>query len=107
MLDSVTLVSAITGFFGIAQSIKEKKEPIAPPIYNFDLYRKDILSGCSTNQLYKYQHKGRYKKPDIIEPHRNSNGQIIIEDMERYRTDAAKYGVVQAQKWIREGRYNR
>ncbi len=108
MLDSVTIVSAITGVFGIVQSIKEKLEPKAPPIYNFELYQKDIIRGCSSKQLYQYQHKGRYKQPDnIIQPHRNSKGQIVIENMERYRADATQHGVVQAQKWIREGRYNK
>lgn len=108
MFDVVTIMSGISVLFGITQSIKENKEPIAPPIHNFDLYRKDILDGCGTHQLHRNQLSGRYRKPDNInKPHKNNKGQIIIEDMEKYRDDAARYGVVQAQIWIREGKYNK
>lgn len=46
-------------------------------------------------------------KPSHPEPHRDpQSGKIIIENSKLYREDVINYGAVQAQKWVREGKYN-
>ena len=46
-------------------------------------------------------------KPTHHEPHRDpESGKIIIENCKLYQEDVINYGAVQAQKWVREGKYN-
>lgn len=41
------------------------------------------------------------------EPHRDpESGKIIIENGKLYKEDVMNFGAVQAQKWVREGKYN-
>lgn len=54
---ALTVISII---YIIYKLIKEALEPTAPPIDNFDLYRKDILSGADSKTLYKNQLNGKY-----------------------------------------------
>lgn len=69
----------IVSFFGsITQAIKEAREPIV-----------------QTN------------KKTYPEPHRDpESGKILIENCKLYYEDLKKYGACQAQKWVRQGRYN-
>jgi hypothetical protein len=62
------------------QLIKEAKEPVAPA--------KNLV-----NKTYP-------------EPHRDENGKIIIENSLLYKEDVRNYGAVQAQKWVKQGKYN-
>lgn len=46
-------------------------------------------------------------KPSHPEPHRDpESGKIIIENGKLYKEDVMNFGAVQAQKWVREGKYN-
>lgn len=40
------------------------------------------------------------------EPHRTEDGRIIIENCKLYNEDVRKYGAYQAQKWVKQGKYN-
>lgn len=45
--------------------------------------------------------------PSHPEPHKDpETGKIIIENNKLYYEDIDKYGASQAQKWVKEGRYN-
>lgn len=57
-------ILAIIGIlYALYRIIKEACEPEAPTIDNFELYRKDIISGVDHKTLYKNQLNGRYSKP--------------------------------------------
>lgn len=48
-----------------------------------------------------------YTQPSHPEPHRDpKSGKIMIENCKLYYEDIDKYGASQAQKWVREGKYN-
>ncbi|MBP3399611.1 MAG: hypothetical protein J6K75_07635, partial [Erysipelotrichaceae bacterium] len=50
---------------------------------------------------------GKYKSVNTYpEPHRDSNGKIIIENNLLYKQDLLKYGGAQTMKWVKQGKYN-
>lgn len=106
MLDALFIVSII----GTAwQIIKESCEPTIPAENwaNKELYNKDIMSGISVEQRMKNLKNGKYKLTETYpEPHRAKDGRIIIENCKLYHEDVQRYGAVQAQKWVKQGRYN-
>lgn len=54
---------AVVGIlYALYRGIKETCEPEAPVIRNFDLYRKDIISGVDHKTLYKNHLNGKYNK---------------------------------------------
>lgn len=74
---------------------------------NKDLYMEDLLNGMPIEERMRNARKGRYKLTETYpEPHRNSNGQIIIENYELYSEDLKTYGAYQTHKWIEQGKYN-
>ena len=96
-------------FITIGQLIKEKCEPIIPSENwaNKDLIYKDKMSGISAKEFEYNLVNGKYKVTEKYpEPHRDKNGKIIVENEKLYKEDLLKYGSVQAQKWIKQGRYN-
>ena len=92
------------------QAIKEHYEPTIPAENwaNKDLYYEDMMDGVSIEQRMKNLKNGKYKLTETYpEPHRNPvSGKIVIENCKLYREDVKIYGAVQAQKWVKQGRYN-
>ena len=96
-------------FITASQMIKEATEPIIPAENweNKDLIYKDRMSGMSDKEFHRNLVNGKYKVVNKYgEPHRNERGQIIVENGTLYREDVNKYGCVQAQRWMRQGKYN-
>lgn len=106
MLDLLFIVSIIDS---IAQVFRENNKPVVP-IENWankDLYYEDMMSGSSTKQLMKNVENGKYRAKEVYpEPHRGADGRIIIENCKLYNEDLLNYGAVQAQKWVKQGKYN-
>lgn len=46
------------------------------------------------------------KKQKHPEPHRDSSGKVVIENCKLFEEDKRKYGVMQAYKWVEQGKYN-
>jgi hypothetical protein len=89
--------------------IKESCEPTIPAENwaNKELYYQDMMNGVSAEQRMKNVKNGKYKLVEKYpEPHRDKNGKIIIENSKLYKEDCLKYGAVQAQKWVKQGKYN-
>ena len=106
MFDLLLIVSLIgTG----VQMIKEHCEPTIPAENwaNKELYYQDIMNGVSVEQRMRNLKNGKYISMETYpEPHRAEDGRIIIENCTLYHEDVEKYGAVQAQKWVKQGRYN-
>lgn len=74
---------------------------------NTELVHKDIMNGVSVEQQIKNAHNGRYIVTEKYpEPHRNKNGQIVIENTPLWRDDLRKYNPLQVKKWVEQGKYN-
>lgn len=90
--------------------ISEKLTPTIPAENwaNRELQHEDMMNGMSMEEILRNVEKGRYKLTGSpTEPHRDPvSGKIIIENCKLYHEDVYKYGAVQAQKWVREGKYN-
>lgn len=107
MFDLLFIVSIV----GTAvQAIKEACTPTIPAENwaNKELYHKDIMNGVSIEQRMKNLENGKYKMTNTYpEPHRDpASGKIIIENNSLYDEDVLNYGAVQAQKWVKQGKYN-
>lgn len=100
----------IASIFGTCvQAIKEAKEPVIPAENwaNKELYHKDMMNGVSVEERMKNLKNGKYKLTEVYpEPHRDSDGRIIIENCKLYDDDLKKYGAVQTYKWVEQGKYN-
>ena len=100
----------IAALIGAAfQGIKEAFTPTisAEQWANKELQFQDRMNGMTEKEILKNAEKGRYilttKYP---EPHRNEYGQIKIENCKLWEEDLAKYGSVQVDKWVKQGKYN-
>lgn len=106
MLNGLFITSLIaTGI----EYIKEKfvKEVPAENWTNEEMYYEDVINGVPIEQRMKNLHNGKYKQTEVYpEPHRNSNGKIIIENTLLYESDIEKYGAYQTYKWVEQGKYN-
>lgn len=107
MLDGLFIISLI----GTAiQWFKEATEPTIPAENwaNKELYHEDIMDGVSIEQRMKNLRNGKYKITETHpEPHRDPvSGKIIIENCRLYKEDVGNYGAVQAQQWVKQGKYN-
>lgn len=91
------------------QAIKEYCAPVIPAENwgNKELIQQDRMRGISDKEFSRNLANGRYKLTETFpEPHRTSDGKIIIENSQLYYDDVRKYGAVQAQKWVSQGKYN-
>ena len=91
------------------QAIKEAYEPTIPAENwgNKELINKDRMNGISEKEFARFLANGKYKLVENYpEPHKDKNGKIIIENCRLYNEDVMNYGAVQAQKWVRQGKYN-
>lgn len=110
MLDGLFIASVVGSF---VQAVKEKFAKTVPAENwaNRELYNKDLMSGMSAEQLMKNVENGKYKgevkeKEKYPEPHRNSDGKIVIENCRLYEEDVKKYNAYQVGQWIKQGKYN-
>lgn len=89
--------------------IKETLTPTIPAENwaNKDLINQDRMNGMSEKEILENVKKGRYIVTEKYpEPHRNERGQIIIENCKLWHADLNKYGAVQTDKWVKQGKYN-
>lgn len=104
------LLFAVSAVVTVAQLVKESCEkPIPAENWgNMDLWREDVIKGVPIEQRMKNLENGKYKlKEKYPEPHRDpKSGKIIIENCKLFDEDCKKYGVVQAYKWVDQGKYN-
>lgn len=106
MLDGLFILSLIGT---CVQLFKEKTEPTIPAENwgNKELYHQDLMNGVPVKQRMKNLENGKYiLKETYPEPHRDTDGKIIIENNLLYKEDLRKYGAVQTQKWVKQGKYN-
>lgn len=74
---------------------------------NEELIRQDRMNGISEKEFSRNLANGKYRITETYpEPHRMKDGRIIIENCKLYDEDVRKYGVPQAHKWMRQGKYN-
>lgn len=106
MFDGLFIISLIgTGI----QLIKESFEPTISSSHweNKDLIYKDTLKGISPEEFQHNLANGKYKATKHYpKPHRDVNGQIIIENSKLYNEDLMKFGAVQTMEWVKQGKYN-
>ena len=106
MFDGLFIVSLV----GTAvQAIKEACTPTIPAENwaNKDLYHEDIMNGVSIEQRIKNAQNGKYKPTKTYpEPHRDTDGKIIIENCELYYSDLQNFGAYKTQQWVKQGKYN-
>ena len=106
MLEGLFIASLIGTCY---QAIKEACQPTIPAENwaNKELIHKDRMNGISEKEFARNLANGKYKVTETYpEPHRMEDGRIIIENYELYKEDCRKYGVPQAHKWMRQGKYN-
>ena len=100
------VVSIIYTIYALIKESCEKPIP-AENWANKDLYYEDILNGVPIEQRMKNVRNGKYKLTEKYpEPHRWPDGKIAIENDWQYEMDCRTHGVVQAQKWVKQGKYN-
>lgn len=96
----------------IGAGVKLIKEAMEKPIpaenwANKDLYYEDMVNGVSVEQRMKNLKNGKYRLEETYpEPHRGKDGRIVIENCKLFNEDKKNYGIEQAYKWIKQGRYN-
>ena len=104
------ILGIIAIIYTVYRLIKEACEPTIPAENwaNKELIHKDRMNGISEKEFSKNLKNGKYKLTETYpEPHRDpKTGQIIIENSLLYKEDLKKYGAVQAQQWVRQGKYN-
>lgn len=100
------MVTLLPNGIGILKDGFSKKVP-AENWANKELYYQDMMNGMSPEERLRNVRNGRYKLVENHpEPHRDEKGRIIVENTLLYRSDLNKYGAVQAQKWMKQGKYN-
>lgn len=103
----VLFIGSIIG--GLVEYVKEHSEPVIPAENwaNKKLYNDDIANGVSVEQRIKNAENGKYKIKNVYpEPHKDANGDIIIENSQLYYDDLINYGAYQTQQWVKQGKYN-
>lgn len=106
----------ILGIIGILfagkELLQEKCTPVIPADnwQNWKEIQKDILNPeCNNNQFMKNLTNGKYRKTEqITEPHRDSAGNIIIDNTVLFWEDvnSHQYSVEQIERFKQSGRYN-
>lgn len=103
----VLFIGSIIG--GLVEYVKEYSEQVIPAENwaNKKLYNDDIANGVSVEQRIKNAENGKYKIKNVYpEPHKDVNGDIIIENSQLYYDDLINYGAYQTQQWVKQGKYN-
>lgn len=107
MLDGLFIISLIGTAIQWCKETFSKEIP-ASHWANKELYYKDLMNGVPVEQRIKNAENGKYRITKTYpEPHRDPvSGKIIIENCRLYKEDVRNYGAVQAQQWVRQGKYN-
>ena len=107
MLDGLFIISLIGTAIQWCKETFSKEIP-AENWANKELYYKDLMNGVPVEQRIKNAENGKYRITETYpEPHRDPvSGKIIIENCRLYKEDVRNYGAVQAQQWVRQGKYN-
>lgn len=106
------ILGIIGTLFSARELIKERHTPVIPAEnwQNRELIQKDILNPeCSNNQFMKNLASGKYRKLEqAIEPHRDSAGNIIIDNTVLFWEDvnSHQYSTAQIERFKQSGRYN-
>lgn len=97
----------------IKNTLKEFKKEHTPAIpaenwENKELYYQNLANGVSQKECERNARNGKYKLAGKYpEPHKDpKTGQIIIENCLLYNEDKVKYGILKANEWAKQGRYN-
>lgn len=108
----LNILGAVAAVLTGKELIKEKCTPVIPAEnwQNRELIQKDILNpDCSNNQFMKNLVNGKYRKTEqITEPHRDSAGNIIIDNTVLFWEDvnSHQYSTTQIERFKQSGRYN-
>lgn len=98
--------------FASKELIQEKCTPVIPADnwQNWKEIQKDIQNPkCNNEQFMKNLANGKYRKPEqITEPHRDSAGNIIIDNTVLFWEDvnSHQYSITQIERFKQSGRYN-
>lgn len=108
----LNILGAVAAVLTGKELIQEKCTPVIPAEnwQNRELIQKDILNPeCSNNQFMKNLANGKYRKPEqAAEPHRDSAGNIIIDNAVLFWEDinSHQYSTAQIERFKQSGRYN-
>lgn len=70
------------------------------------VWREDIIRGASVEEQQYNIENGLYIKETHIEPHRDCDGNIVIENAQLYYNDLMYYNPSQVYEWVEQGKYN-
>ena len=108
----INILSILAAVLTGKELIKEKCTPGIPAEnwQNRELIQKDILNpDCSNNQFMKNLVNGKYRKTEqTTEPHKDSDGNIIIDNTVLFWEDvnSHQYSTAQIEQFKQSGRYN-
>ena len=108
----LNILGAVAAVLIGKELIKEKCTPVIPAEnwQNRELIQKDILNPeCSNNQFMKNLANGKYRKTEqAAEPHKDSAGNIIIDNTVLFWEDvnSHQYSTAQIERFKQSGRYN-
>ena len=106
MFDGLFIVSMIMSGLEYIKESFEREIP-AENWANKELIDRDIMNDVPVEQRIMNAQNGKYKQVSTYqEPHRGSDGKIIIENSKLYHEDLMNCGSVQTIKWVEQGKYN-
>lgn len=111
-VELLAIISMIVLIYGIFKKPSPPKN--TDDLYaNHDLIRADRISGMSEKEIVRNAQNRRYYIPKEVTqtyqaPHRSSDytNRIIIENEELYKEDFYRFGPLNAQEWMEQGKYN-
>ena len=108
----INILSILAAVLTGKELIQENCTPVIPAENwkNRELIQKDILNPeCNNNQFMRNLTNGKYRKLErAAEPHRDSAGNIIIDNTVLFWEDvnSHQYSTVQIERFKQSGRYN-
>ena len=108
----LNILGAVAAVLTGKELIKEKCTPVIPVEnwQNRELIQKDILNPeCNNNQFMRNLASGKYRKTEqAAEPHRDSAGNIIVDNTVLFWEDvnSHRYSTSQIEQFKQSGRYN-
>lgn len=108
----INILSILAAVLTGKELIQEKCTPVIPAEnwQNRELIQKDIQNPkCNNEQLMKNLASGKYRKPEqVAEPHRDSAGNVIVDNTVLFWEDvnSHQYSTAQIERFKQSGRYN-
>ena len=108
----LNILGAVAAVLTGKELIREKCTSVIPAEnwQNREMIQKDILNPeCNSNQFMKKLANGKYRKTEqAAEPHRDSAGNIIIDNTVLFWEDvnSHQYSTAQIEQFKQSGRYN-